>query len=83
MKFVEVKDIPSRSKSKHKRGYMKIWMDNFMSQGIKMAKVVFDEDDYSGPFSCYQAYRAGIARHVYPVDVKLRNGEVYLIRRDM
>ena len=83
MYFVEVKEIPARSKSKHEKGYMKTWMDKFMSQGVKTVKVVFDDDDYSGPLSCYQAYRNGVARHVYPVDVKLRNGKVYLIRRDM
>lgn len=83
MQFVEVTEIPKKSKSKHKKGWMKAWMDKFMNRGIKMAKVVYDENDYNGPLSCYNAYRAAVIRHVYPVDVKLRDGEVYLIRRDI
>lgn len=83
MKFIEVMAIPETSKYRRKRGEMQIELKRFMKKHIKMAKVVYGAEDYNGPVSCCNSYRAACRRGAFPVDVLMRNGEVYLIRRDM
>lgn len=84
MDFVEVKEVPKSLKKKQgKKGVLKSKLDKFMAMGIKTAKVVWSEHDYSNPMSCYNAFNLAVRRHVFPIDVRMRNGEVYLVRRDM
>lgn len=83
MKFVEVMEIPEPSKYRRKRGEMRRDLERFMKKHIKMAKVVYGAEDYSGPVSCCSSYRNACKRWAFPIDVLMRNGEVYLIRRDM
>lgn len=54
-----------------------------MTMNMKIARVSWDEMEYTGPISCYNAFRLATKRHVYPIDVRMRNGEIYLVRRDM
>ena len=84
MKFVEVEELPDTLKKKQgKKGVLKSKLDKFMGMGIKTAKVVWDEHDYSNPMSCYNAFILACRRHVFPIDVRMRNGEIYLVRRDL
>jgi hypothetical protein len=81
MKFVEVKEIPSTGRAN--RGVLEERLEAFMALGIKYAKVVYDADDYTSPTSCRVAFARACRRYGFPVDAKMINGEVYLIRRDM
>lgn len=84
MYFVEVREIPSETyKPKREKGYLKAKLNKFMGMHVKYAKVVFTVYDYIGPVSCYNSYRSAVKRYVFPIDVKMRNGEIYLIRRDI
>lgn len=84
MKFVEVADVPCKvDKPRRKKGELKLWLDSFMSQDIKTARVDFNPDEYIAMIGAYNAMRRACVRHVLPVDVIMRNGDVYLIRRDL
>lgn len=81
MHFVEVKEIPpTRVNLKCK---FEERLERFMRLNIKCAKVVYDINDYSSATACLISFRRASVMHGFPVDVKMRNGEVYLIRRDM
>lgn len=84
MTFIEVKEMPDTLKKKcGKKGVLKSKLDKFMAMGIKTAKVVWSDHDYTNPMSCYNAFRVAVQRHVFPINVYMRNGEVYLVRRDI
>lgn len=84
MDFIEVKEVPeSLRKKPGKKGLLKAKLDKFMAMNIKNAKVVWSEHDYSNSMSCYNAFACAVRRHVLPIDVRVRNGEIYLMRRDL
>lgn len=83
MKFVEVTKLPeTRPNKKNRRGVTRDKLDEFMSMNVKVAKVVYD-NAYVNSISCYNTLLQTAKRCVIPVTVKMRNGEVYLIRRDI
>lgn len=55
----------------------------FMNMGIKTAVVRFDEHEYKDNKSCHTSLYRSAKRHAFPIDVVMRNGEIYLVRRDM
>lgn len=81
MEFVEVKDIPKTGRAN--RGIVEERLEAFVKMGVKYAKIVYSIDDYTCPTSCRSAFASACRRYGFPVDAKLINGEVYLIRRDM
>lgn len=84
MKFVEVKEVPAKADTvKRKKGELKLYLDRFMTRDIKIAKVEFSPEEYTAMIGAYNALRRACQRHVFPIDVIMRNGEVYLIRRDL
>lgn len=83
MKFIEVAELPeSNPNKKNRRGVTRDKLDEFMSMNIKMAKVVSD-GAYVNNISCYNTMSKAAKNGCYPISVKMRNGEVYLIRRDI
>ena len=79
MKFVQVEAIPGR-KENHK---LKAAWKEFMSMNIKIAKAELDIGEYKSPRVAFGVWRLSINRFGYPIDIKMRDGEIYLIRRDM
>lgn len=80
MTFTEVKELPNKRKAQKKLRHV---FEDFMSLHIKIARVDLNEQDYKSP-RVAQGCLSKAARYLaFPVDVKLRNGEVYFIRRDM
>lgn len=79
MKFVKVDKVPGENL--RKRGEMKIVLDEFMKMNVKSVRV----EDYrnKSPKNAYMSFRRAVERWVFPIDVCMRNGEVYLIRRDI
>lgn len=77
MKFVKVNEIPNVKS----RSNMKTFLTEFMHMNVKMVRV----DDHGYKSAKVAANCLGVAcrRHVLPIDVRLSNGEVYLVRRDM
>lgn len=76
MYFVEVKELPEVVAANGEKGALKSRLEKFMEMKVKIAKIVLDDDDYCCPVSACE-------RFVFPIDVKMRKGEVYLVRRDI
>lgn len=79
MKFVKVDNIPGERV--RKRGEMRDLLDEFMKMNTKSVKV--EDHGYKDSKLAYMAFRRAVNRWVYPIDVTLRSGNVYLIRRDI
>ena len=78
MKFVKVNEIPSHVKPVCR---MYAYLKEFMRMNIKVARV--DDHGYKSAKVAANCIGAACKRHVLPIDARLSNGEVYLIRRDM
>jgi hypothetical protein len=84
MKFVEVAEVPEKvNNTRRKKGELKLYLDRFIQQGIKIAKVEFVPDEYYAMIGVYNSMRLACKWHVLPIDVTMRKGEVYLVRRDL
>lgn len=80
MKFVKYEgENPTKKKYTKLEGYLR----EFINMDVKVVTVHFDEHEYKSASSCYKSLYNAIRRYTLPVDVVLRNGEVYLVRRDM
>lgn len=79
MKFVQVEMIPGRNE-KHK---LKHAWEEFMSMNVKIAKAELDIGEYSSPTVARSVWTISIKKYGYPIDVRMRKGEIYLIRRDI
>ena len=79
MKFVQVEMVPGKGEN-HKLNAA--WKE-FMSMNVKIAKAELDVGEYASPTVARGVWAISIKRFGYPIDLKLRNGEIYLVRRDM
>ena len=79
MKFVQVEMVPGRNEN-HK---LKAAWEEFMGMGVKIAKADLDVDEYKSPNVARGVWAVSIKRFGFPIDLKLRRGEIYLVRRDM
>jgi hypothetical protein len=80
MKFVEVKEVPEKKKRTN-RGVLRDYLQEFMKMNLKAVKV--EDHGYKSANAAYKSLNAATKRWVFPIDVVIRNGEVYLIRRDI
>lgn len=81
MEFVEVKEVPYSTRAQ--RGIMEERLEKFMSMNVKYVKITYSVNEYSCPTSCRMSFANAAKRYNFPVDAKMINGEVYLIRRDI
>lgn len=81
MKFTEVKELPERTITTYKRP--QYVFEEFLRLNIKIAKVEFNKNEYSSTQSAFANCKMYAKRDGYPIDVRMRNGELYFIRRDM
>lgn len=79
MKFVEVKEVPG-AKRNHR---LKDMWDEFIASNMKMAKVDLDEDEYSCLSVAASVMAVSIKRYGYPIRLIRRDGNIYLIRKDI
>ena len=81
MRFIEVNEIPKKVRScNHK---LEDDILEFMAMNIPMARVEFDEFEYSCVESLRICLKFVCRRVGLPIQVKMYNGEVFLIRTDM
>lgn len=80
MFYTKVDELPEKKKTKKK---LRVFLDEFMSENIKMAKVHVKEDDYKHPRYAYTSLLESARNGGYPIDVVMVNGETFLVRRDM
>ena len=50
---------------------------------VKVARVDLDPDDYKSANVARNVLAVAAKRHAVPVKVKMSNGEVYFVRKDM
>lgn len=79
MKLVAVDMVPGKYEN-HK--LKKTWRE-FMGMNVKIAKAELDIGEYASPSVARSVWGISIKRFGYPIKLKLRNGEIYLIRTDM
>ena len=83
MYFVEVEELPKKASRTGAKGELKSKLEQFMGMRVKIAKLVLDDCDYVCPTSAYCSFTDACEYWALPIDVKMRNGEVYLVRTDM
>ena len=87
MRFVPVEKIPEINypDGEKKCIYKPIrkYIEEFMKIGIKIAKVELNDDEYRDYESARVVFSNAVKRHCFPIDVVIRNKEVYLVRRDI
>lgn len=80
MKFVTFEgNLPARKRM----GPVQAYLTEFMNMNVKAVKVEFREDEYKSARYCMTSFWKSARSGCFPIDVRLRNGEVYLVRRDM
>lgn len=79
MKFVEVNEVPRMG---YKRNELRAKLNEFMSMRTKTVKVVWEGTYKSAQYASMNISRA-VKAGVFPIDVRRKGEEVYLIRRDM
>ena len=80
MKFVKVDKMPGRRSSKKS---LRVFMEEFISRDIKMAKVELKEGEYKNSEIARRCLTTSAKRHCLPVKAGCRDNEVYIYRTDM
>ena len=83
MKFVKVDKLPEQSHAYIPTYIVEARITAFMNMNIKIARVDYSANEYKSIKSAYQCFKKACTRYAAPVDVKVINKELYLIRRDM
>ena len=82
--FSEVKNVPKKmATGKSKGQHLQVLMEEFMTEGIKIAKVNIPEGHYSSMMVRYGTIKAGAKKSENPIKVMKRGDEIYLVRTDM
>lgn len=58
-------------------------LEGFMAMSAKIVKVQFDSTDYMNLGTAGDAFRNAIRNHGYPIKACLRNGGLYLIKKNI
>ncbi|MBR5862177.1 MAG: hypothetical protein IKZ08_02505 [Bacteroidales bacterium] len=79
MKAVAVNCIPEVTRYHKLQAFLK----DFMQMNVKFAKIELSVDEYASPTVARGCIAIAAARGKYPVKVRLRGKDIYLIRTDM
>lgn len=81
MKFVECKDgIPFKIA---RREIARARLVEFINMNVKCAQIVFNENEYKSTQVAYQCMRRATERWGYNISVHIRNGEIFLVNKDL
>jgi hypothetical protein len=58
-------------------------LNQFMESDHRIVKVELSSSDYDGCYAAYSAFRRGARAYKLPVKVCIRNGGLYLIKKDI
>lgn len=87
MTLVPVKKLPKKAvrKSYEHCGYKPVrsYLTEFMKMGVKYARVDINAADYVDPVSARQTLVRSIKDGKFPIVVKVRDYDIYLIRTDL
>lgn len=81
MKLTPVECLPRRCQDacRHK-DRLKI-LDDFLESGALVARVDLEKGDYCTTRDCATSLRDAIHTYEYPINVAMRNGDVYLVKK--
>ena len=81
MKLVPIDRLPVSQKNTYKkRGYI---LKEFMRMNVKYARFEFSDNEYASVGSACISLRKRAEDSGDPIDIKVINGEAYLIRKDL
>lgn len=85
MKFVEVDSLPEIEYARKNDTYKHLdeYLGAFMKRNVKIAKVVYRSDEYATLEAAYICVRRSCKSYGYPISVHKRNGELYVVRKDI
>lgn len=83
MRLIPV-DYKSIQPKKHK-DYAKIraYIEEFMAMDTKSVEVMWTDDSYTSASACSQGFSRAVKKSGDPIEVKIYDGHVYLIRTDL
>ena len=79
MRFTVVEKVPGKAIKKNLRHIF----DEFVNMDVKFAKFEFNENEYKHANSAYNNLTRAARKYGYPVNVHVRENEVYFERRDI
>lgn len=82
MKLVRVEEIPTVSNHRPKKRIGDM-LANFVASDMQYALVVLEDDEYSRVEYARQSLIQACDKFGYRVDVKIRNGDVYLAKKEI
>lgn len=83
MKFTAINDLPENVIRRRKYHKVRRFLEEFITQNVKYAKVEYFDGEYAHAASAYSQLNRRIKEDGLPVDVVKNGDEIYLIRRDM
>lgn len=80
MRFTKVENMPNVGR---KASALKMELIEFINMDTKCAKVTLAPGEYSNSNSAQSTMQNASKRYGFPIMVRCRKGEIYLIRTDM
>lgn len=80
MKFVKVDKLPEVKRTWHP---LQSYIEEFMKMNTKVVLVELKPGDYSNPKVAQSAICTACRKSGYPITCSRRNGQIYLVRKDM
>lgn len=89
MTFVPVDELPKTNRGRKvgddfsEYHHYKNELDSFIKMNARIVKVNYLTNEFASYRSAYKSLYDAIKRAGYPINAHVRNGEVYLVRRDI
>ena len=84
MIFIEIEELPETERRiAHEYKRNKEYFEKFMAMNVKFAWVIFEPHEYVNTLSARLTLRRSCRRFGYPIDVCVRNDDLYFVRTDM
>ena len=77
MKLIPTEVLPKKKCARHD---LQGLIHGFVDGGDNIVRVDITETDYKSPRVCYSCMTAAVRRSGYPVKVRIRNSQVYLVK---
>lgn len=84
MIFIEIEELPKTEKRiVHEYKNCKEYFEQFMAMNTKVAWAVFEPHEYVNTLSACLTLKRSCRRFGYPIEVCVRNDDLYFVRTDM
>ena len=83
MKFTPIDELPTKVYLRRRKNKVRDFLNEFITQNVKFAKVDLYEGEYAHSKSAYHQIHRRIELDGMPIKVLKTGDEIYLIRTDM